>query len=97
MSKPKKQYVVPIHTPEDKQRVRDWVGTHSGMSILKTDEVFYTEGVSLTFYDIYVLGITNPKTEMLFVLSFPEATKKAQFDDELKKAWEENFSTIVKA
>lgn len=96
MSKPKKQYVVPFHTPEDRQRIRDWVGTHNGMSILKTDEVFDSEGISVIFYDAYVLGITNRKTEMLFVLSFPEAIEKDKFDVERKKFWEDNCSVAAK-
>jgi len=96
MSKFKKQYVFPLKTTEDKQKIRDWVGTHNGMSILKTEWVFDQEGISITSYDIYVLGITNPKTEMLFLLSFPEAMEKKQFEAERHEAWEGNWSTVIK-
>lgn len=92
MSKHKKQYVIPLRSPEEKQKIRDWVGTHNGMSILKTEEVFDL-GFSTTFYDVYFLGITNPKTEMLFVLSFPEAIEKEQFESERRQDWEDNRTT----
>lgn len=95
MSKFKKQYVIPIRTTEDKQRVRDWVGTHSGMSILKADWVYAQSNISVITYDIYVLGITNPKTEMLFILSFPEAIEKNQFDDEHKSNWGDEWTVTV--
>ncbi len=94
MSKFKKQYVFPIKSDECKQKIRDWVGTHNGMSILRTEEVFGLEGISTIFYDIYVLGITNPKTEMLFLLSFPEAIEKEQFEADRQKDWEDNWTTI---
>lgn len=86
-SKPKKQYVFPLKSPEDKQKIRDWVGTHNGMSILKSEEGCVQEGDGVNLYDIYVLGITNPKTEMLFILSFPEAIEKERFDAKCEQVW----------
>lgn len=76
MSKPKKEYVVLLKDDEYKQMIRDWIGTHNGMSILKSDWCYVEKGASVDSYDTYIIGITNPKTEMLFVLTFPEAIKK---------------------
>ena len=95
MAKPKKQYVVPLRSPEEKRKIRDWVGTHNGMSILKTDWVVDQEGFTITSFDIYVLGITNPKTEMLFLLSFPEAMEKEQFEDG-QQDWEDHWTVTIK-
>ena len=96
MSKHQKQYVIPIRLPEDKQKIRNWVGAHNGMSILKTDWVFDTENFSITSYETYVLGITNPKTEMLYLLSFPEAIEKGEFEAVQQEAWVDNWTFIVK-
>lgn len=96
MSKFKKEYVIPIKTDEAKQKIRDWVGTHNGMSILRSDWVYDLEGISVESHDTYVLSITNPKTEMLFILSFPEAIEKEQFLRESAQDWDDNWTTIIK-
>jgi len=93
-AKHKKQYIVPIKTDEAKQKIRDWVGTHNGMSILRSDWVYDLGGVSVEYCDTYILGITNSKTEMLFLLSFPEAVEKEQFLSEAAEDWKNNWTAI---
>ncbi len=87
MSKPKKNYVMPFVTPEDKQKIRDWVGMHNGMSILRTGWRYCVEGISVNSIDYYMLSITNPKTEMLFILSFPEALEEDEFNKKVEDDW----------
>lgn len=87
MSKFKKEYVFPIRSEEDRQKIRDWVGTHNGMSILKSDWCYTPAGISVECIDTYILGITNPKTEMLFLLKFPEVVDKDELDHNANMEW----------
>ena len=75
MSKAKKTYVFPILNEDARTKIRNWIGTHNGMSIAKSD-IYWGHEDSIVTIDVYVLNISNPKTEMLFVLSFPEAIEE---------------------
>ena len=85
MSKPKKEYIYLIANSDDKQKIRNWIGTHNGISILRSDWCYVPDGASLNSHDIYILGITNPKTELLFTLTFPTAMDKKKYELERDK------------
>lgn len=88
MSRPKKEYIYPLIDGDDKQKIRNWIGTHNGISILRSDWCYFPDGVSLDSYETYILGITNPKTELLFTLTFPMAIEKKKYEDNRDKNWD---------
>ena len=73
MPKTGKQYIVPFRTDEDRVELRKWMGQHNGMSIMKSDWGYHDDMNWHDVFDAYVIKITNPKTELLFVLAFPDA------------------------
>jgi len=77
MSRTKKVYAFPIKDDAAREKIRKWVGQHNGMSILRSDYCWIGEPVGHSV-DTYILAITNPNTEMLFVLSFPKAVEESQ-------------------
>lgn len=63
----------PFRDEEAKTEIRKWMGEHNGISILKTDWCWNDSDRWHSMYDTYLLKITNPRTEMLFLLAFPQA------------------------
>ncbi len=89
MTKFSKQYVYFIRNKEDKRRIRKWVGSHNGMSILYSDWLYRINGISIGEDEAYILEIKNKKTELLFKLTFSNAIEKNEFFDKVENLFEE--------
>ena len=75
MAKFSKQYVYILRNGADKTDIRKWIGKHNGVSIAKSDWVHENDDSSNRYgwEDCYILTIKNEKTELLYVLSFPNS------------------------
>ena len=73
MASNNKEYLVPIPSAEIKTEMRKWMGRHNGMSILRSDWYYTDDNRRHWLDDCYIIKITNPKTELLFCLSYPDA------------------------
>ena len=81
------EYVIPFKNDEAKDKFRKWMGKHNGMSMLHADWVYTDEGGFHSGYDAYKVKVTNPKTVLLLVLTFPEAMSEEQVAEN-KPDWE---------
>jgi len=68
-----KEYLMPLQNDEAKKKFRQWMGAHNGMSIMKSEWVWCDNDRRHFIDDAYIIKITNPRTELLFCLAFPEA------------------------
>lgn len=71
-------YVVPFKNDEAKKKFRQWMGKNRGVSIMHTEWMFTDDGWSHAGCDGYKIKITNPKTVLLLLLTFPEAMNEEQ-------------------
>lgn len=88
MTKFSKQYIYFIKNKEDKRRIRRWIGSHNGMSILYSDWLYRINGISIDSDEAYILEIKNKKTELLFKLTFSNVIEKDKFFDKQDKMFE---------
>jgi len=82
------EYVIPFKDDEAKDKFRKWMGKNRGVSILHADWVYTGTG-----HEAYKVKITNPKTILLLLLTFPEAMTTEQADENRVAQW--SFGPIV--
>lgn len=85
MTSTAEEYIVPFKNDEAKAKFRKWIGKNRGVSILHADWLYSDEGSFHTGCEAYKIKITNPKTVLLLLLTFPntvtneEAAKQNRF------------------
>ena len=76
------EYVIPFKNDEAKNKFRKWMGKNRGVTILHADWVYTDTG-----NEAYKIKITNPKTVLLLLLTFPEAMTTEKADENRHADW----------
>ena len=91
LAKFNKQYVYPFLNDDEKDKIRKWIGKHNGVSIARTDWMYLPQENSMSWTDCYILNIKNEKTELLYVLSFPDSPTLEARGDLHRWEWADGF------